>query len=78
MSLTFTLTGKSVLADCYFPAVNLSDSDYELGLTNFETYHTISNVNTLTNKFYFDEDDRIIVIPEGSYKIRDINEYLRV
>ena len=66
MSLTFTLIGKSsILAVCYFPAIDLSDGDYELGLTNFETYHTISNVNLLNNKFYFDEDDKKIVIPEG-------------
>ncbi|KYQ47010.1 hypothetical protein ALC60_13985 [Trachymyrmex zeteki] len=78
MSLTFTLTGKSsVLTACYFPAVDLSDGDYELGLTDFETYHTISNVNSLNNKFYFDEDDKEIVIPEGSYEIHDIDKYLK-
>ncbi|KYM83968.1 hypothetical protein ALC53_05636 [Atta colombica] len=55
-----------------------SDSDYELGLTDLETYHMISNVNSLiNNKFYFDEDNKEIVIPERSYKIRDINEYLK-
>ncbi|XP_077263809.1 uncharacterized protein LOC143898304 [Temnothorax americanus] len=44
MSITFTLTGKSsILAEHYFPAVDLSDGDYELGLTCFETYHTIPN-----------------------------------
>ena len=69
MSLIFTLTGKSsVLAACYFPAVDLSDGDYELALTDLETYHTISNVNSLNNKFYFDED-KDIIIPEGSYEI---------
>ena len=70
MSLTFTLTGQSsvVLVACYFPAVDLSDGDYELGLTDFEIYHTISNLNSLDNKFYFDEDDKEIVIPQESYK----------
>ncbi|KYN41639.1 hypothetical protein ALC56_03940, partial [Trachymyrmex septentrionalis] len=34
---------------------------------DFETYHKISN--------YFDEDNKEIVIPEGSYEIRDINKY---
>ncbi|KYN18628.1 hypothetical protein ALC57_09067 [Trachymyrmex cornetzi] len=46
MSLTFTLTGKcSVLAVSYFPAVDLGDGDYELGLTDFETYYTLANLN---------------------------------
>ena len=77
MSLTFMLTSKSsILAACYFPAVDLSDGDYELALTDLETYHTISNVNSLNNKFYFDENDKEIVIPEGSYEIRNINKYL--
>jgi len=30
----------------YFPAIDLSDDDYELGLMNFETYNMISNVNS--------------------------------
>ncbi|KYM96687.1 hypothetical protein ALC62_12651 [Cyphomyrmex costatus] len=55
----------------------LSDGDYELGLTDFETYHTISNVNSSNNKFYFDEDDKEIVIPEGSYEIHDLNKDLK-
>jgi len=66
MSLTFTLISKSnVLMDCYF-SVDLSDGDYELGLTDFETYHIISNVNSSNNKFYFDEDNKEIAIPERS------------
>jgi len=60
--------------DCYFP-VDLSDGDYELGL-DFETYNTISNVNSSNDKFYF-EDDKEIVIPEGSYEIYNINKYLK-
>jgi len=75
MSLTFTLTGKSsVLAVSYFSAVDLSD--YELGLTDFETYLYSSpcNVNS-TNKFYYGNEK--IVIPEGSYKLRDIEQYLK-
>ena len=78
MSLTFTLTGKSsTLAVSYFPAIDLSDGDYELGLTDFETYYTIPNVNSSNNKFYFDKDDREIVIPEGSYELHDISKYLK-
>jgi len=72
MSLTFTLTGKSsILAVSYFPAVYLSDDDYVLGLTDFETYYMIPNVNSSNNKFYFDKDDKEIV-PEGSYELHMI------
>ncbi|KYM94373.1 hypothetical protein ALC62_15000 [Cyphomyrmex costatus] len=76
MSLTFTLTGKSsVLAVSYFPAVDMSNGDYELGLTDFETYYTLPNVNSTNNKIYFDNEE--IVIPEGSYELRDIERYLK-
>jgi len=77
MSLTFTLIGKSnILAVSYFPAVDLSD-DYELGLTDFETYFTMPNINSSNNKFYFDKDDKEIVIPEESYELHDIDKYLK-
>ncbi|KYN18627.1 hypothetical protein ALC57_09066 [Trachymyrmex cornetzi] len=46
MTLTFTLTGKcSVLTVSYFPAVDWGDGDYELDLTDFETYYTLANLN---------------------------------
>ena len=77
MSLTLTLSGKSTVAANYFPAIDLSDGDYELGLAIFETYHTIPNVNKSNNKFYFDKNDVEITIPEGSYEVRDINEFLK-
>jgi len=77
-SLIFTLTGKSnVLTTTYFPAIDLIDDDYELGLMNFETYNTISNMNASNNKFYFDEDDVEITILEGSYELQAINEFLK-
>ncbi|EZA56788.1 hypothetical protein X777_03209, partial [Ooceraea biroi] len=77
MSLTLTLTGRSsILAVNYFPSIDLSDGDYELGLMDFETYHTIPNVNASNNKFYFGEDDAEITILEGSYELRDINKFL--
>jgi len=78
MSMTFTLTGRSsVLAANYFPAIELSDGEYELGLADFESYHTISNVNSSNNKFYFGKDDAEITIPEGSYELQAIHEFLK-
>ncbi|KAL6268178.1 hypothetical protein P5V15_001279 [Pogonomyrmex californicus] len=78
MSLTLMLSGKSsVLATNYSPAIDLSDDDYELGLTILETYHTIPNVNASNNTFYFGKDDAEITIPEGSYELHAINEFLK-
>ena len=78
MSLTLTLSGKSsVLTVSYFPAIDLNDSEYELGLTNFETYNTIPNVDSTNNKFYFDDNDEEITIPVGTYELRAIARYLR-
>ncbi|KYN01667.1 Putative nuclease HARBI1 [Cyphomyrmex costatus] len=78
MSLTLTLSGRSsVLAACYFPAIDLSDGDYELGQTMFETYHTIPNVNDSNDKFYFGNNNEEITIPKGLYELRAINEFLK-
>lgn len=79
MSLTcFTLTGKSnIFAVNYFLVIDLSNGDYELDLIDFETYYTIPNVNLSNNKFYYDKDNKKITIPEGSYKLRDIDVYLK-
>lgn len=78
MSLTFSLSGKnSVLAVNYFPPIDLSDGEYELGLVTLETYNTIPNVTSTNNKFYFDNNDEEITIPEGSYEINAIDTYLK-
>ena len=65
---------EHLLATNYFPAINLCDGDYKLGLAIFEIYHTIPNVNESNNKFYFAKDDAEITISEGSYEVRDIFE----
>lgn len=78
MSLTLTLTGKnSVLSVRYFPPIDISDGDYELGLIDFETFNTIPNINLKNNKFYFGNADEEITIPEGSYELDAINAYLQ-
>ena len=74
MSLTLALSGKStVLAANYFPAIDLSDGDYELSLAIFDTYHTIPNVKS-NNKFYFAKNYTEITIPKDSYEVRDLND----
>ena len=57
--------------------MDLGDGEYELGLTNFETYNTIPNIDSTNNMFYYDDDDKTISIPEGSYELTAIAKYLR-
>jgi len=44
---------------------------------NFKTYNMISNMNASNNKFYFDENDVEITIPEESYELQAINKFLK-
>lgn len=80
MSSSFTLAlsdRSSVLTARYFPALDLSDGEYELALVNFETFNSIPNIDSSNNVFYYDDDDKTITIPEGSYELVAIGRYLR-
>lgn len=79
MSYTFTLTStNNVLSSNYFPPIDLSNDEYELGLLDLETYYTIPNISSKkrNNKFYFDVNDEEITIPDGSYELNAIETYL--
>lgn len=78
MSCTFTLRGTtSILSNDYFPPIELDSSEqYGLGLIGLYTYNTIPNVAEGRNKFYYDDDDKCITIPIGSYEINNIEEYI--
>ena len=63
----------------YFPLIDLSDGQYELGLADLEMFHTIPNIDSSNDKFYFvvnydtennsivDVANESITIPHGSY-----------
>lgn len=79
MSFTLSLSGNtaSLYAD-FHPAIYLNpNSSYVVGLTNFETFNAIPNIDTSNNKLFFGKDNDFITIPPGSYEIKDINEYLQ-
>lgn len=76
MSLTFTFTGNdSVLQADFFPPIELEkDIPYEIGLLAFETYNSIPNVDETNNTFHFETFK--IVIPTGTYEVKDISKYI--
>lgn len=69
----------SVLSSKYFPPIDLSNGEYELGLLDLETYYTIPNISSKkrNNKFYFDDNDEVITIPDGSYELEAIETFLK-
>jgi hypothetical protein len=76
MSLTLTLSGNtSTLKTEYFPPIELHDNEYVCGLVDFQTYHSIPNIDEESNKFVI--GDNTIIIPTGSYEIEDIEEFLK-
>lgn len=83
MSMTFSFSGKTSELSANLPTIPLEeDADYVLGLTSFEAFNSIPNVDTHNNKFYYYDPEikeyNRIEIPTGSYEIMDINKYLRM
>lgn len=79
MSFTIALSGDSATlhADFHPPIYLNSDSNYVVGLTNFETFNAIPNVDIHNNKVYYGKNNEFITIPSGSYEMEDINKYLQ-
>lgn len=75
MSFTLSVTGcESDLSTNYSPALQLS-GEYECGLVYFSTFNSIPNISKNNNRFHYGESD-MIEIPEGSYELEDIIEFL--
>lgn len=71
MSLTFTLNGTtSILENNFFPPIIL-EGNWEIGLLNFETFHSIPNIKNGRIQV----DDEICDIPDGAYELEDITKF---
>lgn len=79
MSFTIALTarGGKLHADFNPPIYLDTDSEYVIGLTNFETFNAIPNIDETNNKLYYGTGNDYIEIPAGSYEMNDINNYLQ-
>lgn len=76
MSFTVSITGRGeCLITNYSPTLELY-GDYECGLLYFSTFNSIPNIDQRNNKFYYGKDG-VIEIPEGSYELQDICDYLK-
>jgi hypothetical protein len=78
MSYSFVLSGNSAILTAEFnPPIYLDEnSEYGIGLVNFETFNVIPNIDESNNLFIYDSNSQIR-IPPGSYELSDINDYLQ-
>ena len=55
--------------------------DYEIALINLETYYSFPNIDNSNNCFSYspcaNAQSFDIIIPEGSYHVKDINEFIQ-
>lgn len=76
MSFTVSITGTGAFLTSEYAQTLELRGDYECGLLHFSTFNSIPNIDERNNKFYYGESE-VIVIPEGSYELQDICDYLR-
>lgn len=78
MSYSFVVSGNSATLIAEFhPPIYLDENfEYVIGLVNFETFHTIPNIDESNNILIHDTNLQV-VIPPGSYEVDDLNAYLK-
>jgi len=64
------------------PLIQLNKTiKYEMALVHLDTYYSFPNIDLTNNNFRYSPDNGTtwfnIDIPEGSYEIRDINDYVQ-
>ena len=62
------------------PAVQLDKQNCKIALINLETYYSFQNIDRSENCFSYSPGANAqwfeIIIPEGSYHVEDINEFI--
>lgn len=76
MSLTLSITGNSSDLSTYYPNTLLLDGQYECALLHFSTFNSIPNIDKRNNKLHYGVEE-VIEIPEGTYELQDISDYLK-
>ena len=86
MSRSFSIVvsdNKTRFKTWFKPSIQLDKKkDYEIALINLETYYLFPNIDRSNNCFTYSSNldplwCDIIIIPEGSYHVEDINEFIQ-
>lgn len=77
MSITLSLSGhESTLNVDFLPPIELGEGEFECALIYLKTFNSIPNVDSSNNLFHYG-DSNVIIVPEGSYELENIIEYLQ-
>ena len=73
---------KTIFKTWFKPPIQLDKKiDYEITLINLETYYSFPNIDRFNNCYTYSPNLNPlwfdITIPEGSYHVEDINEFLQ-
>lgn len=76
-TVTITFSGRSsVLRANFFPPIELDPRyEYECGLIDFQSFHSIPNIDEYMNRIRVGGVD--VLIPTGIYEIEGINKYMQ-
>ena len=72
---------KTRFKTCFKPPIQLNKKKYyEIALINLETYYSFPNIDRSSNCFSYSPGANApwfdIIIPEGSYHVEDINDFI--
>ena len=63
------------------PIILDKKKDYEIALINLETYYSFPNIDNSNNYFTYTPGANAlwynVIIPEGSYHVEDINDFIQ-
>lgn len=74
----FSFSGKGSTLGCdFFPSIDLSRGEWEIGLTDLSTFNAIPNIEKDKNdKFHYGTAGDVVTIETGSYEIEDLETYI--
>lgn len=74
----FSLNGRgSYLTKDYFPPVDVSEGEWEIGLIDLMTFHSIPNIETGVNDKFYHGEGKVVTVAEGAYEIEDLETTLK-
>jgi hypothetical protein len=82
MSYVFSFNGATSSLNSYFPEnIDVSEGNWVMGLTGFEAYNTVPNIDQSNDTFYYyeprTEEPKKFKLQHGAYNIEDLEDAIK-